>query len=168
MRQWLYPRAFRIGPARDAGELEALAPILESLQREATRLSNMEAALPSRNSGWPEDDASVADLATRVWRIRVNLCDAETREPLPDTERARRHIERFVARLEEHGVTIVDPTGEPYDAGMSVHVVTSEPAEGVRRAFVKETLIPTVYRGDRMIQQADVIVVTPQGSQRNV
>jgi hypothetical protein len=56
---------------------------------------------------------------------------------------------------------VVDKTGEFYDPGMALKIVSSEPMDGIGREVIKETIEPAIYRDNRLIQQAQVVIGVP-------
>lgn len=162
IRQWGFPREFRIAAGGGNVPTAAIGPVIQALQTAVEQLSNPEAQRRLQDPRSIDDDAFMADLATRLWRIREAMRQPNSEEPVAGAERSHRHVDRFFSRLEEdYHIRVEDKTGDPYDVGMNMLVVTSEPTDGVTREFIKETLLPAVYRGNRLIQQANVIVAAP-------
>jgi radical SAM superfamily enzyme YgiQ (UPF0313 family) len=83
-------------------------------------------------------------------------------EELP-TERRRleRNIEAIVNSLQEFGVRVKDHTGEAYDYGQPIKVVASQPQAGISREVVTETIRPSVYWADHILQRGEVMIATP-------
>ena len=63
--------------------------------------------------------------------------------------------------LKQMGLTINDWVNQPYDAGLPVKVLTFQPAPGVDRDIILETVRPTVMWRDRLVQLGEVVVGTP-------
>ena len=87
-------------------------------------------------------DATLADIATCLWRLRAGPAD-------PD-----RHLDAAFDALAGAGIEVRDHDGDPYDAGQPLTAVRFEPDAGADRDRVVETLRPTVYRGGEVIQPA--------------
>jgi hypothetical protein len=100
-------------------------------------------------------------LATRLWRVRQNLEKPGSGEPFDEVQRGYRHLERLFSNLERLGIRVVDKTGEFYDPGMALKIVSSEPMDGIGREVIKETIEPAIYRDNRLIQQAQVVIGVP-------
>jgi hypothetical protein len=162
LRQMLYPRDFRI---HSGGPDSADAEIHRVIQSLSERISNISEKdlnqTGDAQTNLQEDDSFVADLATRLWRIRQSLEKVGAEGSISGVERGYRHLERLFSFLEQIGIRVVDKTGEFYDAGMAIKVVSSEPIVGIRREIIKETVLPAVYRDDRLIQNAQVVVGLP-------
>ena len=64
--------------------------------------------------------------------------------------------------LRQGGIDIKDHTGEKYDGGMALHVITFQPAPGLSHEQVIETIKPTIYRENKIVQMGEVIVGVPE------
>jgi hypothetical protein len=161
LRQWCFPVEFRVDPPlKDEGQeqLDSLVCSLnDMIQRLATPLTPIDPVLPSSL----DDEPFIADLATRLWRVRQSLMQTGSNDPVAGADRGFRHLDRLLATLEQEGIRIVDRTGSFYDPGMAMQVVSSEPMDGIGREVIKETIKPAIYRGERLIQTPQVVVGTP-------
>lgn len=162
IRQWCYPQEFRINrPPRgllendDNAVLRSLSKVINTLSVDAS----IAGIQPSRSAA--DDEQFISELATRLWRLRKCLQQAGSQEPTDGVERGYRHLERLFTRLEHLGIRVVDRTGEFYDPGMSLKVVSSEPMNGIGREIIKETIAPAIYRGENLIQVPQVVVGVP-------
>jgi hypothetical protein len=104
----------------------------------------------------------LADLATGLWRLRRRMALLE-REESGELARFRRDLEALADRLSAAGVEILDHTGEPYEPGKSLRVLTFQPTPGLERETIGETVKPTVYYQGQWLQMGEVIVATPEG-----
>lgn len=144
VRQWRHPKEFRIRAA--AWPVEALDAF--------AGLTNAPADVAEAANGLSE--RSVADVATGVWRLRARMA------ALPEgTRSATRHVEMAWDALAQAGVEIRDHLHDPFDPGLSITVVAFQPTPGLAREQVIETIRPSVYLHDRVVQVAEVIVGTP-------
>ena len=159
LRQLCYPRAFRIASdAVDASEFNALLVHIEA----ATQQLNLAADSSSTDAPDAADDERfMADLATRLWRIQTKMIDPTTSEPFESVTRSFQHLERLIGELEAKGIRAEDKTGEIYDPGMMVTVLSHEPVTGIAREIIHETVEPAVYHNERLIQRAQIVVGTP-------
>jgi hypothetical protein len=112
----------------------------------------------------PEKDPALpkalANIATNVWKARNRLVDAQG-EPREETKRVFRHIESIQDSLAQLRVEIRDHTGEVFNYGLPLTVITTQPTKGINRERVIETIKPTVYWNRQMIQAGEVVVATP-------
>ncbi|MEV5824146.1 hypothetical protein AB0L25_01065 [Spirillospora sp. NPDC052242] len=172
LRQWRYPREFRI--AAPAWPADALAALTELARLEAaaakppppapaadtvTDVPVPPAAAPAPEPAEPAGlgGRSLADVATSLWRLRARI------ERMDDPPRALvRHLESAWDAFADAGVEIKDHAGEPFDHGLAISVAAYQPTPGLHREQIIETVRPGVYLDDRSIQMAEVIVGTPQ------
>jgi hypothetical protein len=154
LRQWLCcPREFKISTQTYTGlsePLEALADLAEGAGASSQRKSKTEQELLDM----------AADVGTLVWRIQHRL-DA-TEELSKPLQKLSRDVERTWDALTQSGIEIKDHTGGDYDGGMALRVITSQPVNGLIRRQIIETLKPTIYYKNRIIQMGEVVVGIPE------
>ena len=154
LKQWLlYPQEFRISARKCIGlsePLEALADLTESTAASSQKKSKREEELLDM----------AADVGTLVWRIQHRL-DA-TEELTKQLQKLSRDVERTWDALTQGGIEIKDHTGGDYEGGMALRVITSQPVSGLARRQIIETLKPTIYYRNRIIQMGEVIVGVPE------
>ena len=103
----------------------------------------------------------LAAVATALWRVRSKLEDESVNEMPFALRNLPRHIQAACDALKAGGVEVVDPSGQSYVAGMAVTPIAFQPVEGVMVEVIHETIKPTVFYENRLIQRADVIVARP-------
>lgn len=153
VRQWRYPREFRIAaPAWD----EEIQPQLQRL------IDALSTPVPPPVVFDEESYARVlADIATELWRLRDKMRQPGTDQPLAEMRRAYRSFESAWDALMEAGVTIEEHTNSLFVAGLSLRVLAFQPTPGIARETVIQTLRPSVYYKQQLIQAGEVIVGTP-------
>ena len=103
----------------------------------------------------------IASVATAVWRMKTKL-EAESKAELPaELRHLPRHVQAAWDALTSGEIEIRDHKGDRYDPGMAVHPVTYSPDSSVPPNTIVETLKPTVFWKDVLIQRADVILASP-------
>ncbi len=114
----------------------------------------------------PENETTrfIKKIANNVWKLRNKMLD-EDGNPKTHFDRVYRFVEALDDALKEIDVSIKSHDGETYDTGMAVNVVAWEKREGATREEIIETIKPTIRLGDRLLQWADVIAVTPAKSE---
>ncbi|MGA8849526.1 MAG: hypothetical protein WB564_06875 [Dehalococcoidia bacterium] len=154
LKQWLYyPQEFRIC----APEYLGLSESLEALAGFAQR-----ASISFRTTSKKEEELldMAADVGTLVWRIQQRLAAiGELPKPL---QKLSRDVERTWDALTQGGIEIKDHTGGDYESGMALRVIASQSVTGLTRRQIIETLKPTIYYKDRIIQMGEVIVGLPE------
>jgi hypothetical protein len=154
LRQLLQPREFRIAGFAWPPELGA------TLQ--ALTLDGAPDSGPARENVTP---GSLAEIGTGLWRLQRKMLQPGTDQPLEEMRRAYRYLESTLAALERANVRIRDHTGEKIpDTGiLQLKVLAYQPQAGVTGHQVQETIKPSIYFKDQMIQMGEVIVSIPEG-----
>lgn len=98
------------------------------------------------------DSGSLAELATAVWRLRNKLADHPH----------QRHVRAVFDAMNVFGLETHRYDDAPFDSGMKLRVLAIQPAEGLDRETVIETVRPAVYLRGILIQPGEVIVGTPK------
>ena len=88
---------------------------------------------------------------------------ARTGQPLEAMRRVYRHLESMWDAFGDSGIKIQDHDGEAVPEGgiYALNVIAFQPTAGLERQQVIETIKPTIYYKERMIQRGEVIVGTP-------
>jgi len=104
----------------------------------------------------------MAAIATNAWKAKNKMVDNSTGEVRDDMKRVYRHIEGILDTLGEMGIEVKDHTGDAFDYGLPLKLVTTQPTPGITKEKVIETIKPTVYcQKTRIIQMGEVVVATP-------
>jgi uncharacterized protein YqfB (UPF0267 family) len=107
------------------------------------------------------DQAFLKDIAIGLWRLKRAIeTEYPNRAGLPAT-RTWKNLERQYAMLRAKGITIQDKTGEAYDPGMMLRVVSAEPRADLKREFIIETVTPTVLYQGNILHAGEVIIGKP-------
>lgn len=157
IRQWLrYPQEFRISAPKYlelSESLEALTDSLKHLSISSQTISEKEEELL---------DMAV-DVGTLVWRVQRRL---SVMGQLPkELNRISRDIESTWDALSKRGIEIKDHTGQDYVTGMALRVITSQPVTNLIKKQVIETLKPTIYYKEKIVQMGEVIIGVPEKNQ---
>ncbi len=90
---------------------------------------------------------AMADIATWVWKARSRMVDASSGGIRDEMKRTFGDMERIYKVLRKLGVVVKDHTGDAFDYGMPMKVVTAKPMPGINKEVITETLKPTIYWG---------------------
>ena len=101
------------------------------------------------------------DMSTNLWRLRQKMLQPGTDEPMQEMRRAYRSFEAAWDTLLEAGVEVQDHTGSAFHSGLFLHVLAFQATSGLNEETVLETIRPTVYYKQQLIQPGEVIVGTP-------
>src|SRR5437867_1180856 len=151
-RQKLLQTNFPINPPKENN----LAAVAQFLSDTKALLAGQQAP-PSRTTEVipPAMVKGLVAIATSAWRARSKMVDPMTGEPHEPIARVLKDINRIYRHLEEIGFRIRNHTGEAYDDGQPMTVVTSEPRPEAMRKYVLATLLPTSYWNDHIIQHGE-------------
>ena len=157
LRQLRYPSPLRIDPAswndsRDEELKEALQQ-LHAASGDSAVLGNTEMDQMVR---------ILADIGTGLWRLKQRMLKPGTTRPLDEMSRAYRHLESTWDVLVSAGIEVIDHTDTPFEIGMQVKVLAFEPQQGISRDRIMETIKPSVYYRNQLVQMGDVFVATPE------
>jgi hypothetical protein len=100
-------------------------------------------------------------IATNVWKAKSKMVDAVSGEVREEMKRVYRHVEAALDNLREIGFEVQGHTGDTFDYGQSLKVVTTQPTQGITRETVIETIRPTIYFQRQLIQAGEVVIATP-------
>lgn len=137
--------------------------------------NQIEAALAERGGSHTEKEGGVpaelvkglADIATHTWRARNKMIDTSTGEVREEMKRVYRHIEAIFQTIQDLEVEVKDHTGTRFDYGLPLKVVATQATEGLGTEMVVETIKPTVFWKNQMIQMGEVVVATPVAPKSN-
>jgi hypothetical protein len=104
---------------------------------------------------------AMASIATNAWKAKSKMVDAKSGEALEEMKRVYRHIEAILESFQEMGLEIKDHTDDAFDYGLPLKVVTTQPTPGITKERVIETIKPTIYWQNRIIQMGEVVIATP-------
>jgi hypothetical protein len=107
-------------------------------------------------------EKALASIATNTWKAKSRLKGADSVQGSSVLKRINGDIERiWNVLIEDLGLEIKDHTGKDYDYGMALKVVTTQPTAGINKERVTETIKPTIYWKNKIIQIGEVVVATP-------
>jgi hypothetical protein len=155
IRQLRYPREFRISASPWPSDLR------EQLKEVAHLLSNPKPAFEGPGK------RLFADVGTGLWRLRNKMLQPGTTRPIEEMRRAFTHLQSVWDALDGQGITISDHTGQAFEPGRSLQVLAFQPTPGLTRDIIVETIKPTIYFKDDLVQTGEVIVGTPEATPRN-
>lgn len=154
MRQRMHPPEFRIRePLWPHGMADELG---EALKRAA-------AETPAARVGNLFDD-QIAAIGTKVWRLRNEVIKQSDGPQATSLRYVASYLDALWEQLSDAGLEIRDHTGEavPKTGVYMLKTVAHQPTDGIRHRRVIETLKPTIYLNEKILQIGEVIVGTPK------
>ena len=110
----------------------------------------------------------MADIATNTWKAKGKMLDSASGEVRDEMKRVYRHVEGVLETLREMGLEVKDHTGDAFDYGLPLNVVTAQPTQGITRESVIETIKPTIYWKQQIIQRGEVVIATPSSTETSI
>ncbi len=104
---------------------------------------------------------TLATVATALWRVRSKLVVEGLSELPRELRYLPRHVQAAWDALEACHIQVQDHNEERYLPGMAVNPITFQPTPGIATEVISETIKPSVFYKDILIQRADVIVAQP-------
>lgn len=104
---------------------------------------------------------ALVSIATNTWRAKTKMVDVTTGDVREEMKRVDRHIEAIYRTLAEVGIVIRDHTNDAYDEGQPMKVIASKPSQGLDKKRVSETLLPSIFWNNRLIQNGEIEIATP-------
>ena len=112
------------------------------------------------NSSVLSDDF-IEELAISLWRMEKSLLAESGSNDLIEDSRTWKTLQRLLIRLQDKGLLISDHTGQIYDEGMALRVISSEERPDLNRNLIVETITPSVFLRGNLIHAGEVIVGKP-------
>ena len=152
-----------------SAELARLATLLQaSLNHPPERATAPAAVAPVSPTS---DDRALhrayADLANGWFRIWIKTLQPGTDRPTEPMRRIFPFLESMRDTLEQLGLEIIDHTGKEIPEGLELEVLGYQVRAGLKRDRVIETVRPTVYFRDQMIQMGRVYAETAPAEERS-
>jgi hypothetical protein len=164
LRQLRFARAFRIPPPAWPEDLSALAAFLRQIDRKRPTGRHPDAHGATRLGPADWQPEFLARLGTDLWRLRRKMLQPGTDRPLGPMRKAFRHCQALWDSLHEAGVVIREHDGErvPESGVYGLKSLAYQPTDGISHETVIETIKPSIYSKDQMIQMGEVIIGTPK------
>jgi len=102
------------------------------------------------------------EVTTALWRVRRRILPSDGTEPSEKLRRLQRYVDSAWDALGSAGVEVRDHTGEPYVPGMALKVIAFQPTPGATAEVIDETIRPSIYHRDTLVQRGEVIVAVPE------
>jgi hypothetical protein len=159
------PEIFSIPTPPWPNEQKVIDSVTTSIK---TMLSAKDGATEVRHTMPANIVKGMADIATSVWKAKAKMLDGASGEVRDEMKRVYRHIEGVLGTLQEIGLEVKDHTGDAFDYGLPLKVVTTQPTQGITRESVIETIKPTIYWQQQIIQMGEVVIATPASTENKV
>jgi hypothetical protein len=166
LRQLTFPREFRISAVEwNEDLLQTLHELVAQMNKPPQ--THDDPPPKSDDTPSPAQVRFLADVATGLWRLRQRMVDPATGRPPEEMRRAYRHFESVWDALSQAGFFIRDHTGEPVPEGgvYALKAIAYQPTPGLSKEKVIDTVKPSIYYRNGIIQMGEVIVGTPENKE---
>jgi len=100
------------------------------------------------------------EIGTTFWRLQRRVSSGG--DVPQEIKKIRRDLESMEEALKQANIEVEDLTGQKYVDGMALKVLTRQPTPGLTDEIILETIKPTVYCNNNLIQRGEVILGVPE------
>lgn len=104
----------------------------------------------------------ITELATEVWRIEQRIAKVGSKVDDIHKKGLDNSIQRLKRYLQKYDVEIHDYTGQKYNDGLNLDVLSREIDRTIQFPIVKETVEPTITCRGRVVKKAKIILASNQ------
>lgn len=103
----------------------------------------------------------IAAAASALWKLHARVERERQEQAFDPPKWLLRQLEGAQDALHAAGIEAKGHTGDKYVPGLAVNVIAFQPQAGITFDVIAETLKPSVFFRDGLIQPGEVIVSTP-------
>ena len=103
----------------------------------------------------------IADIATGIWRMKNKFLAVKINDMPDEIKKAYRHIESTSDMLSSAKVKVCDYANEKYIPNRNIKPIAFQPSSSVHIEMITETVKPSIFYNEKLIQVGEVIVTTP-------
>ena len=103
--------------------------------------------------------ADIVELAVEVWRINNRITKASSNLTEIQKRGIESSLQKFIRFFDKYEIKIIDHTGEKYNEGTNVDVLSFERDENIKTPMVKETIEPSITCKGHVIKKGKIIVI---------
>ena len=100
----------------------------------------------------------IADLAIELWRLDKRLSKIENKLSADENKALQNTTEKLKRFVQRNDIEVTDYTGQIYNEGMNVDILSSEKDPELKQSVIFETHEPAVTHKGIMIRKAKVII----------
>jgi len=157
-------KEFPIGDSTDTSEKTIISDfvhgLIQSVRHDGS--SDKGAPAPAERPHLPAHFVkALVGIATQAWKLKVRMLDPATQEAREEHRKLYRHVESILDSLNEIGLQLRDRTNEAFDYGLPEKVIGTQPTPGITKERVIETIKPSIYWEQHLLQVGEVVVATP-------
>ena len=103
--------------------------------------------------------ADIVELAVEVWRINNRIMKASADLTEMQKRGLESSLQKFLKFLDKNEIKIIDHTGEKYNEGLNVEVLSFEKDPTVNTPKIKETVEPSIVYKNSIVKKGKIIVI---------
>lgn len=100
----------------------------------------------------------VADMAIELWRLEKRLAKAEEKLSSDENKALNNSVDKIRRFVQKNDIDVTDYTGQVYNEGMNLDILSSEKDPDLKQSIVYETHEPAVTHKGILIRKAKVII----------
>lgn len=104
---------------------------------------------------------ALVTIANHAWKAASRSSNPDSSESASDLKRVQRSLAGIMDALKDIGIEVRSHTGDTFDYGLPLKVITAQPTPGIEKEVVIETLRPTLFWNNNIVQMGEVIIATP-------
>ena len=103
---------------------------------------------------------SIIELAIETWRMEQRL--GKVASVLPENQKRgmESSLTKFKRFLEKYDIEVIDYTGQKYNEGLNIEILSVEKDPLATERTIKETVEPSIISKGRVIKRAKVVLVS--------
>lgn len=100
----------------------------------------------------------VADMAIELWRLEKRLAKTEEKLSSDENKALSNSVDKIRRFVQKNDIEVTDYTGQAYNEGMNLDILSSEKDPELKQSIVYETHEPAVTHKGILIRKAKVII----------
>jgi len=102
--------------------------------------------------------SDLVDLAVEVWRVEKRLNKLLLKST--DSQKAgfENSIQRIKRYLNKNDIEVIDYTGQKYNEGLGLDILSIDNKSEISNSFIKETIEPTVLCKNKLARKAKIVL----------
>jgi hypothetical protein len=101
----------------------------------------------------------LVELAVEVWRIDQRITKLSSELDENKTKAINASLKKIKKYLKRYDIEIIDYTGQKYNNGLNLDVLSIEKDNSIIEPTVKETIEPTIMHKGQILKKAKIILI---------
>ncbi len=105
---------------------------------------------------------NIIELAIETWRMEQRLGKVSSVLPENQKRGMESSLAKFKRFLEKYDIEVIDYTGQKYNEGLNIEILSVEKDPLATERSIKETVEPSIISKGRVIKRAKVVLVSSE------